>query len=45
MNENPAAQMDPYKIWEDLIDLYNKQYGTNIVFLGFKDEPTEKQEN
>jgi hypothetical protein len=37
--------MDPYKIWENLIDLYNRQYGTQIVFLGFKNDPPGKEES
>lgn len=34
--------MDPYKIWENLIDLYNKQYGTDYVFLGFEEDEEEE---
>ena len=37
--------MDPYKIWENLIDLYNRQNGTQIVFLGFNDDPPGKEES
>ena len=25
--------MDPYKIWENLIDLYNRQYGTSYTVV------------